>query len=619
MGALSAEMLPAEMLPAEMLPAPSAPNRPPPQRTAALTAAAAATATTAAVGGHSLYHIPATLISFTADYLSKLFSAVEKPAGVLKRPDRPVDGRKYPEFRQFIHTLLINGRISADTLVHALIYLSRFHRRVARRRALVEEGAKHKLFLAALLVASKFCDDRQPLATTVVCGFLPAGLLSLAEVNRIERAFLCAIQYKLIVDPDELALLLSKHGIDIRSIARAIAERRQAAAAACGPRPPAGLISAALFSASSARLAVPGRTVLHTARLETAVARVFSGIQPTGVPQLGNYLGSIRNWVRLQGSALGADGAQAHEQYISIVDLHALTVPRDPGRLRADTLEMAAALVACGIDPARSVLFRQSAVPQHAQLHWALGCITPVGWLNRMTQWKSKQQQQQQLAGGGDPSLLAGLLTYPVLMAADVLLYRATHVPVGEDQVQHLELARDIAAHFNKTFRRALFPMPRALLTESARIMSLRDPLRKMSKSDPLTQARITLADSDAEIRAKIQRATTDCGGAGAGVTYDPAARPGVSNLVAIYAALRDVAPQAAAAAELRSLNNSQLKAAVTEAAIATLAPIRDETRRLLRDPAHIEATLRAGEDRARAAAAASWAEIAECIGLRHH
>ncbi|KAJ2903535.1 PHO85 cyclin-1 [Coemansia aciculifera] len=174
---------------------------------------------------NNLFHIPTTLVSFTVEYLSKLFSAVDKPQSSLKRPDIPVDERRFPEFRYFIKTLLINGHISADTLVHALIYLSRFHRRIARQKALVEEGAKHKLFLAALLVASKFCDDRYPLATISVCEFLPHGLVSLVEVNRMERAFLKVIRYKLIVDPDELALLLSKHGIDIRQIARVIAER----------------------------------------------------------------------------------------------------------------------------------------------------------------------------------------------------------------------------------------------------------------------------------------------------------------------------------------------------------------------------------------------------------
>ncbi|KAJ2857043.1 PHO85 cyclin-1 [Coemansia erecta] len=173
----------------------------------------------------SLYHIPATLSNFTVDYLSKLFSAVDKPNSQLKIPTRQPDNRKFPDFRSFIRTLLINGRISADTLVHALIYLSRFHRRAFRKQAIVEDGAKHKLFLAALLVASKFCDDRYPLATITVCEFLPQGLLMLEEVNRMERAFLGIIRYKLIVDPDELALLLGKHGIDIKHIANVISQR----------------------------------------------------------------------------------------------------------------------------------------------------------------------------------------------------------------------------------------------------------------------------------------------------------------------------------------------------------------------------------------------------------
>ncbi|KAJ1723889.1 PHO85 cyclin-1 [Coemansia erecta] len=173
----------------------------------------------------SLYHIPSTLTTFTVEYLSKLFSAVDRPNSTLKLPSRQPDNRKFPEFRYFVRTLLINGRISADTLVHALIYLSRFHRRAFKKSAVVEEGAKHKLFLAALLVASKFCDDRYPLATISVCEFLPRGLLSLEEVNRMERAFLRVIGFKLIVDPDELALLLSRHGIDIKQIAQTIAQR----------------------------------------------------------------------------------------------------------------------------------------------------------------------------------------------------------------------------------------------------------------------------------------------------------------------------------------------------------------------------------------------------------
>ncbi|KAJ2708331.1 Tryptophan--tRNA ligase, mitochondrial [Coemansia spiralis] len=197
-------------------------------------------------------------------------------------------------------------------------------------------------------------------------------------------------------------------------------------------------------------------------------------------------------------------------------------------------------------------------------------------------------------------------------MAADVLLYQATHVPVGDDQVQHLELTRDIAAHFNKTYKQRVFRTPAIILTESKRIMSLRDPAKKMSKSDPHEQSRITLADSDEQIKAKIQRAPTDSLGT---VSFDPVLRPGVSNLVAIYAALRSTSPLDAAG-EMRGLNSSQLKALVTEATVATIAPIRDETSRLLQDPAHIEAVLQAGEETARAVAAENWARISQSIGI---
>ncbi|KAJ1991411.1 PHO85 cyclin-1 [Coemansia sp. RSA 1358] len=264
---------------------------------------------------HTLYHIPQTLTTFTVNFLSQLFSAVEKPLSQLKRPDIPVDTRKFPEFRYFIRTLLINGRISADTLVHALIYLSRFHQRVAQKQALVEEGAKHKLFLAALLVASKFCDDRYPLATISVCEFLPLGLLSLAEINRMERAFLKVIKYKLIVDPDELALLLSRHGIDIKQIAKAIAERltiggtaprfvqpqgtmmhqplsTQPAAptlmsvAAISQRAMAGhstsarTVGSAVLSTTSLAHTASSSTIIHNAQLETIADRPRRAFKP---------------------------------------------------------------------------------------------------------------------------------------------------------------------------------------------------------------------------------------------------------------------------------------------------------------------------------------------------
>ncbi|KAJ2237030.1 Tryptophan--tRNA ligase, mitochondrial [Coemansia sp. RSA 1722] len=339
---------------------------------------------------------------------------------------------------------------------------------------------------------------------------------------------------------------------------------------------------------------------------------VFSGIQPTGVPQLGNYLGTIKNWVTLQQDT-------NTQRYYSIVDLHAMTVPRDPQKLQKDTLEMAASLLACGIDPQQSVLFRQSAVPQHTQLNWVLATITPMGWLNRMTQWKSKFQQQ---SGSADvvnsvhspvaQGLLTGLFTYPVLMAADILLFRASHVPVGEDQVQHLELARDLAMHFNKTFNTDILPMPGYLLTATKRVMSLRDPLRKMSKSDPNEQARITLDDTDDWIRKKIKKAPTD---AVPGISFDPKNRPGVSNLLAIYAAIKEIDPEQAAG-EMQMLGNAQMKELVAQAVVDEVAPIRRRMQKLMADPLYIESVLRSGEEKARAAAEDNWRRIARCVGL---
>ncbi|KAJ1769236.1 Tryptophan--tRNA ligase, mitochondrial [Coemansia sp. RSA 1813] len=361
-----------------------------------------------------------------------------------------------------------------------------------------------------------------------------------------------------------------------------------------------------------------------------AIKRVFSGIQPTGVPQLGNYLGSIKNWVALQKDSDG-NKATSRELFYSVVDLHALTVPRDPKRLHRETIEAAAALIACGIDPNHSVLFRQSAVPAHSQLYWALGCIAPVGWLNRMTQWKSKLQQQQQqqtdkgeilsdnaitklnVHSGAAQGLLTGLFTYPVLMAADVLLYNATHVPVGEDQVQHLEFARDLAMHFNKQYKQEIFTMPKIMLTPSKRIMSLKDPLRKMSKSDHNEQARITLSDTDDQISHKIRKAPTD---SIRGITYDPSLRPGVSNLLSIYSAIRDTDPESAALS-MHSFSNAQLKEAVAEAIVSEIAPIRQEMRRLLADQGHIDQILCNNETKARDVAHAHWKIIAKCVGLK--
>src|SRR5499425_3695166 len=257
--------------------------------------------------------------------------------------------------------------------------------------------------------------------------------------------------------------------------------------------------------------------------------RIFSGIQPTGNLHLGNYLGAIRNWVSLQHN---------YECIFCIVDLHALTLPQDPDELRASTREVTAAYIAAGINPERCIIFNQSMVSAHVELAWLLACLTPLGWLNRMTQFKEKAGKNREMAG-------LGLYAYPVLMAADILLYKATHVPVGEDQKQHLELARDLAGAFNRRYERDFFALPEPqIFGEATRVMSLRDGTKKMSKSDTSDYSRINMTDRADVIRQKIRKAKTDPeplpseeNGLGA--------RPEADNLIGIYAALSNV-PKAA-------------------------------------------------------------------------
>src|SRR5215472_8546032 len=250
--------------------------------------------------------------------------------------------------------------------------------------------------------------------------------------------------------------------------------------------------------------------------------RIFSGIQPTGNLHLGNYLGAIRNWVALQ---------HDYECIFCIVDLHALTLPQDPHELRHSTREVTAAYIAAGIDPQRCIIFNQSMVPAHAELAWILGCLTPLGWLNRMTQFKDKAGRDRETAG-------LGLYAYPVLMAADILVYQATHVPVGEDQKQHLELARDLAGAFNRRYGRAFFPLPEPqIFGPATRVMSLRDGLKKMSKSDGSDYSRLNLTDDADAIALKIRRAKTDPEPLPYTVA-DLGERPEAENLVGIFAAL---------------------------------------------------------------------------------
>jgi len=333
--------------------------------------------------------------------------------------------------------------------------------------------------------------------------------------------------------------------------------------------------------------------------------RVVSGIQPTGNLHLGNYLGAIKQWVRLQDDVAAKGG----ECLFFLADLHALTQPVVPAELAANTIEMAAALMAAGIDPAKSILFNQARVPAHSELAWLLGGTARMGWLNRMTQWKDK-------AGKNREGASVGLFTYPVLQAADVLVYKATHVPVGEDQKQHLELARDIATKFNTDFAVELFPLPEPLISaEAPRIMSLRDGAAKMSKSDPSDMSRINLTDDDDAIAQKLRKAKTDP--EPLPDTMDALAdRPEARNLVTIYAALAD-RPADSVLAQFSGQGFGAFKPALADLAITTLAPIRERLADLLTDRAAVGAALVTGAGRADALARPTLAAAQRAIGLQ--
>lgn len=325
--------------------------------------------------------------------------------------------------------------------------------------------------------------------------------------------------------------------------------------------------------------------------------RVLSGVQPTGNLHLGNYLGAIRNWVGLQDS---------HECLFMLADLHAITVPQNPADLTRNTRETAAAYIACGIDPKKSVIFPQSAVSMHSELAWILNCHTPLGWLNRMTQFKEKSGKNKENAP-------LGLYAYPVLMAADIIGYHATHVPVGEDQKQHLELARDIAGAFNRAYGEEFFPLPEPLIMPTAaRIMSLRDGTKKMSKSDPSDYSRITLTDDADAIAQKIKKAQTD---SEPNITYEPERRPSVANLLTIYAALTDSTPEAVAA-QFANAQASAFKSSLAEVAVEKLAPITAHMRDLMNDHSTLDKLLKSGAEHARAIATPIHKKVMEKVGF---
>lgn len=329
--------------------------------------------------------------------------------------------------------------------------------------------------------------------------------------------------------------------------------------------------------------------------------RVVSGIQPTGDLHLGNLLGAILRWVRMQDET---------ECLFFLADLHALTVDVDPAALRRNVREMAAALIASGIDPGKSTLFAQSAVPAHPELAWILQGTARMGWLNRMTQWKDK-------AGKNREGASVGLFTYPVLQAADVLVYKATHVPVGEDQKQHIELARDIALKFNNDFDVELFIPPEPYIGggTAARVMSLRDGSSKMSKSDPSEASRILLTDSDDVIAQKLRKAKTDP----EPLPEDPsllAGRPEAKNLVGIMAAVTDETPEAVLQ-RFAGQGFGAFKPALADATIALLAPLRARLLELRKDHAMLDGILAAGAEKATKLAAPTLRAAYRAVGLR--
>ncbi len=332
----------------------------------------------------------------------------------------------------------------------------------------------------------------------------------------------------------------------------------------------------------------------------THTPRVLSGVQPSGALHLGNYLGALKKFVDLQ---------ESHQCFLFVADLHAITVWQEPARLAEQTREIAAAYLAAGLDPERATIFPQSAVRAHAELAWVFNCVARLGWLDRMTQFKEKSGKHKERSS-------VGLYTYPVLQAADILAYRATHVPVGEDQKQHLELSRDIAAKFNTDFEAPdFFPLPEPLIQgPGARVMSLRDGSAKMSKSDPSEQSRINLTDTADEIAAKIRRAKTDADP----LPDDPDAltgRPEANNLVGVYAALT-AETKAQVLARFAGQGFGAFKPALAEVVVAAMTPVGEAMRRYLSDPAEIDRVLADGAERAAAAAEPILAEVKVKVGF---
>ena len=333
--------------------------------------------------------------------------------------------------------------------------------------------------------------------------------------------------------------------------------------------------------------------------MEKPTKRILSGVQPSGDLHLGNYLGAIKNFVSLQ---------KEYECFFCVVDLHAITVWQDPKVLVDKTREVTAAFIASGIDPKKNNIFIQSQIPQHAQLAWLFNCVARMGWLNRMTQFKDK-------AGKNSENVSVGLFSYPTLMAADILIYLATHVPVGDDQKQHLELTRDIAQKFNNDFKTDLFPIPEPLIFgEATRVMSLRDGSKKMSKSDPSDYSRIMLTDTAENIIQKFKKAKTDPQPLPENIT-DLEKRPEAQNLISIFASLQDNSIENIIK-QYGSKEFSVFKKDLADLAVSKLEPITNEMNKLMNDPAYIDAVLKDGKEKAITVAEPVLHKTKEIIGF---
>ena len=332
--------------------------------------------------------------------------------------------------------------------------------------------------------------------------------------------------------------------------------------------------------------------------------RTFSGIQPTGAVHLGNYLGAIQSWSK---TVQASTPDHRLDNFFCIVDLHAITIHQNPSELKSNIMEMAASLLACGLDPKRCVLFQQSSVPEHTQLCWLLTCLSTVQGMAGMSTYKDKSANMKEIP--------LGLYMYPLLQAADILLYKGTHVPVGEDNLQNVELSRKVARLFNNRFSRQkpTFPVPKAVLVEaSARVKSLRQPTKKMSKSDTDSKSCIYLNDSPDDILAKLKKAMTD---STSEITYDPETRPGVSNLVAIHSAVTGQSPEEIVG-QSTSLDTGQYKLKLADILIEHLKPIREQFDYYLDHKDHLKSVIQAGDDTAKEIAEQTWIEAKSAVGF---